>query len=81
MRTDSVQLRTYISDILDGKKLRASRLAKEIGVSHATVGRWLKGEDIPSPESCRKLSQFTHTPIEEVLRIAGHITTPSTNRN
>jgi transcriptional regulator with XRE-family HTH domain len=79
MRTASVQLRTYISDILDENQLRASRLAKEIGVSHATVGRWLKGEDTPSPESCRKLSQFTHTPIEEVLRIAGHIISPSNN--
>jgi len=77
MRTQTEQVRNYISIILAGKQLRASQLARKIGVSHATVGRWLKGEDIPSPESCRKLSIFTHTPIEDILRVVGYIKSDS----
>jgi transcriptional regulator with XRE-family HTH domain len=77
MRTQSVHVRDYIGTILTSHNLRASQLAKKIGVSHATVGRWLKGEDIPSPESCRKLSVFTRVPIEDVLRIVGYIKGPS----
>jgi transcriptional regulator with XRE-family HTH domain len=73
MSTSNAHVSTFITDIMGGNKLRPSQLAKELGVSHATVGRWIKGEDIPSPKSCAKLSKFTQTPIEEVLRIAGYL--------
>jgi transcriptional regulator with XRE-family HTH domain len=72
MRTQTVPMRTFVKDILEEKQMRASQLARELGVSHATVGRWLNGEDTPSPQSCHKLSQFTNIPVERILRIAGY---------
>ena len=77
MRT-YVNISNLVTDILNRKKLRASQFARKIGVSHATVGRWKKGDDIPNPRSCYKLSKYTHTSIEEILRIAGYV--PRTNK-
>ncbi len=50
-----------------------SQLAKEIGVSHPTVGRWLSGVDVPSTSSCRKLAEYAGLSMEEVLSMAGHL--------
>lgn len=80
MSTQTVPISDFITGILHDKKLLASHLAKELGVSHATVGRWLKGEDIPSPRSCYVLSKFADRPIEEVLRIAGHLPPEGTEK-
>jgi len=48
-------------------------LAKDIGVSHPTVLRWLSGEDIPSTLSCRKLAAYSGVHVAKVLAIAGHL--------
>lgn len=50
-----------------------SQLAKEIGVSHPTVGRWLTGVDVPSTSSCRKLADYAGLSVEEILSMAGHL--------
>lgn len=73
-----VPIRTLLANLLQEQNLPASHFAAAIGVSHATVGRWLKGEDIPSARSCYLLAEFSGIPIEEILRSAGHIpeTTP-----
>ena len=63
----------FVAGILRKKNMRASHLAAKIGVSHATVGRWLKGEDVPCAKSCYKVAEFTDVPVEDVLRAAGHI--------
>lgn len=73
MRTPTVPIRKLLADLLRERNLRASHLAVKIGVSHATVGRWLKGEDVPSARSCYRLAEFSGVPIEEILRSAGHI--------
>jgi transcriptional regulator with XRE-family HTH domain len=48
-------------------------LAKDIGVSHPTVGRWLSGEDIPSTTSCGKLAEYSGVSVEEILSLSGHL--------
>ncbi len=53
----------------------ANQLAKDIGVSHPTVGRWLTGVDVPSTTSCRKLADYAGLTAEEVLSLAGHLPT------
>ncbi len=73
MRTTLVPLRMLLADLLHERNLLASHLAVDIGVSHATVGRWLKGEDIPSARSCYLLAEFSGIPLEDILRSAGHI--------
>jgi len=55
------------------RKRLPSQLAADLGVSHATVSRWLSGQDIPSTKSCRKLAEYSSVPLEKVLSLAGHL--------
>jgi len=48
-------------------------LAADLGVSHATVSRWLSGDDVPNTRSCRRLAEYSGVPIEKVLSIADHL--------
>ena len=50
-----------------------SQLAADLGISHATVSRWLSGTDIPNTKSCRKLSEYSGVPLEKVLSVVGHL--------
>jgi len=55
------------------RKRLPSQLAADLGVSHATVSRWLSGQDIPSIKSCRKLAEYSGVSVEKVLSIVGHL--------
>ena len=44
-----------------------------MGVSHATVSRWLSGNDTPSTQSCQRLAEYSGVPLEKVLSTAGHL--------
>ena len=55
------------------KKRLPSQVAADLGISHATVSRWLSGSDIPNTRSCRRLAEYSGVPIEKVLSIAGHL--------
>ena len=55
------------------RKRLPSPLAKDMGVSHPTVIRWLSGEDVPSTASCRKLAAYSGVPVVEILSMAGHL--------
>ena len=55
------------------RKCLASQLASDLGISHATVSRWLSGQDVPSTKSCRKLAEYSGVPLEKVLSIVGHL--------
>jgi len=48
-------------------------MAADLGVSHATVSRWLSDKDIPSTKSCRRLAEYSGMPLEKVLSLAGHL--------
>jgi len=47
-------------------------MASDLGISHATVSRWLSGADIPNTRSCFKLAEYSGTPLEKVLAVSGH---------
>ncbi len=55
------------------RKRLPSQLAADLGVSHATVSRWLSGADAPSIKSCRKLAEYSGVPAQKVLSIVGHL--------
>ena len=55
------------------KKRLPSQMAKELGISHATVSRWLSGHDIPSVKSCHRLAEYYGVSIDEVLAAIGYI--------
>ena len=55
------------------RKLLPGQMATELGISHATVSRWLSGKDKPNTRSCIKLAEYSGTPPQQVLAIAGHM--------
>ena len=73
MSTEDVSIVSFLKEVMRRRKRLPSQLAADLGVSHATVSRWLSGEDIPNTRSCRKLAAYSHRPLEQVLSIADHI--------
>ena len=55
------------------RKRLPSQLAADLGISHATVIRWLSGDDVPSTRSCRKLAEYSGVHLEKILSITGHL--------
>jgi transcriptional regulator with XRE-family HTH domain len=55
------------------RKRKPSQLAADLGISHATVSRWLAGADVPNTQSCHRLAEYSGVPVEKVLSIIGHL--------
>jgi len=53
--------------------LLPSQLAKELGISHSTVSRWLQGKELPSTKSCRRLAEYSGVPLQRILSFSGHV--------
>jgi len=64
---------SFLREVMRRRQRLPSQLAADLGISHATVSRWLSGEDIPSPRSCQKLAEYSGWPLEKVLSFAGHL--------
>ena len=63
----------FLKDLMRRRKRLPSQLAADLGVSHATVRRWLLGEDVPGMRSCQRLSEYSGTPLHKILSIIGHL--------
>lgn len=50
-----------------------SKLATYMGVAPASVSAWFNRGTIPNTATCAALARALHVPLEEVLRVAGHI--------
>ncbi len=48
-------------------------LARMVGCSPATVGNWLNHHDAPRPKWCAAIADYLGWPLEDVLRLSGHI--------
>jgi len=70
----------FLKEVMRRRKRKASQLAADIGVSHATVSRWLSGYDIPNTVSCRRLAEYSGVPVENVLSVVGHIPKVAENK-
>ena len=70
--TDS-PLILFLNELMQRKGLIPSQLAAQLGISHSTVSRWLRGQDIPSTKSCQKLAEYSGTPMQKILSISGYI--------
>ena len=55
------------------RKRLPSQMAADIGISHATVSRWLSGKDVPNTRSCRRLAEYSGVSLERVLSVTGHL--------
>ena len=73
MRKKNVLLTEFLKDLTRRYQIPASRLAAELGVSHAAISRWLSGLAAPSPSSCQKLASYSGVSSEKVLSLAGHL--------
>ena len=73
MSTKEVPLVSFLHEVMRRQSRRPSQMAADLGISHATVSRWLSGKDIPSTKSCRRLAEYSGTPLEKILSIAGHL--------
>ena len=66
-------LLSFLKDLMRRRKCLPSQMAAEIGVSHATVSRWLSGKDVPSTRSCIRLAEYSGVSLEKVLSVIGHM--------
>ncbi len=73
MSTQEVPIASFLKELMRRRKRLPSQLAAELGISHATVSRWLSGADVPSIKSCQKLAEYSAVPLEKVLSIVGHL--------
>ena len=73
MSTEDAPIVTFLKEVMRRRKRLPSQLAADLGLSHATVSRWLSGEDVPNTRSCRRLAEYTGVPAENILSIAGHL--------
>ena len=73
MSTGESPLVSFLNELMRRRKRLPSQLAADLGVSHATVSRWLSEADIPNTRSCRKLAQYSSVPLEKILSITGHM--------
>ncbi len=73
MSTEEAPIVSFLKEVMRRRKRLPSQLAADLGVSHATVSRWLSGEDVPNTRSCRMLAEYSGVPLEKVLSIVGHL--------
>ncbi len=73
MSAAKVPIVSFLKELMRRRKRLPSQMAVDLGVSHATVSRWLSGEDVPNCRSCGKLAQYAVVSLEKVLSIVGHI--------
>ncbi len=73
MSTREVPIVTFLKEVMRRRKCLPSQLAAELGVSHATVSRWLHDTDVPNIRSCQRLAAYSGVPLEKVLSLAGHL--------
>ena len=69
----SMSIVLFLKEVMRRRKRLPSQLAADLGISHATVSRWLSGDDIPSTRSCQHLAEYSGVPVERALSIAGHL--------
>jgi len=71
--TKKTAIMSFLRKLMEQRKLLISHLAKDMGVSHPVLSRWLTGDDVPSTVSCRKIAAYSGVPVEEILVMAGHL--------
>ena len=67
---------TFLRKLMKQRRRLPSQLATDLGITHATVSRWLSSKDMPSLQSCQRLATYSGLPLENVMAIAGHIPMP-----
>ncbi len=74
MNKEESSIISFLKEVMRRRKKKPSQLARDLGVSHATVIRWLSGKDIPSTRSCNIIARYSGVSSETVMSYAGHLT-------
>lgn len=56
-----------LSELLSDREMKATDLAKELGVSRKVISRYLKGERLPSLKMALRMSAYFHCSIDFLL--------------
>ena len=78
MSTKKKHIVEFLNELMRRRKRLPSQLAADLGISHATVIRWLSGKDVPNTRSCQKLAEYSGIPAASVLSVTGHLATADT---
>ncbi len=73
------ELADFLDEVMRRRHVLPSQLAADLGISHATVSRWLSGKDTPSVRSCQRLAEYTGEAMARILSVVGHL--PGTGKN
>ena len=73
MSAEEATLVSFLKELIRRRRRKPSKMAIDLGISHATMSRWLAGVDIPSPRSCHRLAEYSGVPVEKILSIVGHL--------
>jgi len=73
MSMQEVPIVLFLRELMRRRKRLPSQLAADLGVSHATVSRWLCNSDVPNTRSCRNLAEYSGVPVEKIFSIVGHL--------
>ena len=73
MNTQEIPIASFLKEIMRRRKHLPSQMAADLGISLATVSRWLSGADVASIKSCRRLAEYSGVPLQNVLSIVGHL--------
>lgn len=69
---DHRPLISYLTQSMQRHGVNKLQMAEHVGVHYSTAIRWLKGDDVPSLTSCRKIASYLKIPEDYVLELAGH---------
>lgn len=68
----------WLTEMLHWRRLKKADVARRMGVEGTLISRWTLGKGRPDPTSAQLLAAALDVPLDEVLRVAGHL--PSTYR-
>ena len=71
--TRDVPISSFLKEVMRLRRRLPSQIAADLGISHATVSRWLSGKDTPSTKSCRMLAEYSGVALEKILSVVGHV--------
>ena len=63
----------WLQEQLDRRDMNPNGLSEVLGLSHVAVGDWLRGDNKPGDENCRRLARYFGRPQEEVFAAAGKL--------
>jgi len=69
--TEITNIRDIVGTAVAGFGGNQASLALELGVTRATVSRWVGGQSIPDEGSCLRLAKITGQTAADVFRLAG----------